>query len=227
MKKGEIGNREEFSRLSLKCVVRPPEQPGSRWYLFVHGRGGNREVMKIFTRSLPPEAGYVLVEAPFEDEVIGGFSWWDAEARPLPIEQVNRAASLLGALLSELKEEYGLEAKTSICCGFSQGAGILSWIISQNGYRPQGFAVLAGFLLSPPKEEYSVSADLPRFPVFWGHGEDDRVIPFSRAEEGVSRLRELNFPVTFISDPVGHKLGSQAMRALKEWLLDPRQTDKG
>jgi predicted esterase len=56
--------------------------------------------------------------------------------------------------------------------------------------------------------------------VFVAHGDADEVLSVDKARKGVERLTSFGLKVTYIEEPgIGHKLGIQGMRGLKEWLL--------
>ncbi len=50
------------------------------------------------------------------------------------------------------------------------------------------------------------------------HGTRDEVISIERARRGAKLLENLGLPVTQVEDDVGHKIGVQGTRALRNWL---------
>jgi predicted esterase len=77
--------------------------------------------------------------------------------------------------------------------------------------RPAGIIALAGFL---PEGDLSKLAGIP---IYWGHGSRDEFVPVQRAEKDVQRLSSVNNDVEFCQADVGHKLGVECARGLKEW----------
>jgi predicted esterase len=80
--------------------------------------------------------------------------------------------------------------------------------------RLDGLGILAGFV-SNIGEQRLIQGHPD---VFVAHGTADEVLSVEKARKGVERLRSYGLPVTYVEEEgVGHKLGIQGMRALKEW----------
>jgi predicted esterase len=81
--------------------------------------------------------------------------------------------------------------------------------------RLDGLAILAGFISRVGDQ--SLIQGQPT--VFVAHGTTDEVLSIEKARKGVNRLRSIGLTVTFVEEEgVGHKVGVQGMRALKEWV---------
>jgi phospholipase/carboxylesterase len=168
--------------------------------------------MWTFERVVPADAAIVAFEAEAPDS-IGGYSWWSIDST-LPIhEYAEPTARLLSQASMRLEALFELSPSKRVAIGFSQGAALLSASILSGALRLDAVALLAGFVVEP--HEIHISGR-PR--VFVAHGTKDEVVSFERATAGVARLRELGLTVDFIHDDVGHKIGSQAMRALQTWM---------
>ncbi len=109
---------------------------------------------------------------------------------------------------------YGLKPTTLVGLGFSQGSVLLSAVSFLGLVAFDAIAVLAGFLYLP--NNLNLLQKMPD--VFVAHGTLDETIPVSKARDGVEALKKLNVSVEYVEEAVGHKVGVQGTRALKQWL---------
>lgn len=204
--------------LSLKYRARIGDDRSTPLVLMLHGRAGDRSVMWAFRSTIPEEFNIIAPEAYLPDEE-GGLSWWDVKdsnsygARELAFQK-------LSAFIPEAIEHHGLTPSKIIAIGFSQGAGLLSMFLSRDATRFQGVGILAGFVIKGDSP-YVYGSSPPK--IFIAHGIKDQAVPISKAREGKDYLSLLGFDVEFHEDPVGHKVGSLGMRALKHWIYGFRE----
>lgn len=191
---------------------RPGAGPDSPLVFFVHGRAGSLTVMSTFTRAVPESWHVVFVEAPVSDP-IGGFSWWDINNPEGKAEQRLRSLALLTAFINGYATAHQLSPSRTVAFGFSQGAAMLSILMQQQPQTFSAVALLSGFVI---QQEQIPPGPYPA--IFVAHGMDDQVITIEHALEGVQFLEEHGFKVTIQTEAVGHKVGIQGMRALREWV---------
>jgi len=185
-------------------------------YLLVHGRAGTFEVMWTFRRSLPQGVNILSPQAPLSDP-LGGFSWWDIEARP-GLDQLKRVPSdCLFPFLDNAQRLYNLKPRHIVALGFSQGAGLLSMALQLEPSKFKALCILAGFVIELPEiKEKLIGQSLPA--VFMAHGSKDQAVPIERAYRGRDYLKSIGLSLEFVEDNVGHKVGSSGMRSLSSWL---------
>ena len=82
--------------------------------------------------------------------------------------------------------------------------------------RLDGLGILAGFV-TRPRTAPSVMGQ-PH--VFMAHGTEDQVVSIEKARAGVSFLKGLGLPVTYVEDQVAHKVGIEGTRSLKKWFTE-------
>jgi phospholipase/carboxylesterase len=205
--------QEEF--VGLTFIHRLCGDPAAPLIVMVHGRAGSAQVMWAFDRTLPEHANVVSFQA-FLPDVLGGFSWWDmASERPLE-PAIMLARDRFHFAFERYLELFSLQPRKTIAIGFSQGSVLLSAAVLTGSLRLDGLGVLAGFV-SKVGEQRLIEG---RPEVFVAHGDADEVLSVDKARKGVERLTSFGLEVTYIEEPgIGHKLGIQGMRGLKEWLL--------
>ncbi len=77
--------------------------------------------------------------------------------------------------------------------------------------------VLAGFVPSG-LDDVIAQKPLSNKKVFVAHGTKDETVKIERAHEAVKLFEQAGADVKFVEDEVGHKLGSNGMKALEEFL---------
>jgi phospholipase/carboxylesterase len=198
----------------LKFLYRAGSSPEAPLIVFIHGRAGDRSVMWTFERGVPQDCHVVAFQA-FLPDPLGGWSWWDMTEPGSKRDPILSAAGRLAGALRAFIELYRLSPVKVVGMGFSQGSVLLSAAALRGFFEFDGIAILAGFVFQPSEQHASEK----RPAVFIAHGSLDQTIPVSQAREGVAALQRLGHAVHYVEEEVGHKVGVQGTRALKEWLL--------
>ncbi len=171
-------------------------------------------VMSPFKRSLPPGTGILMPEAP-ERDPIGGFSWWQVEQHADYSAGIATVADSLSEFIDQAIARYELTPSYVLALGFSQGGALLSVLMQRQPERFRKVGLLASFVVKQPNVTFQTAV---RPQVFIAHGTEDQIVSIAKARKGAEYLESLNFNVRMVEDPVGHKVGSLGMQALKEWL---------
>jgi len=210
-----LASDQARSVLGLNHRYRLDQNPAAPLVYLVHGRAGDCSVMWLFQRALIEHCHVIAPEAPLDDPM-GGYSWWNVTDSNNAEAEQSASLTKIAQFLSDSPKFYSLQPKRTIALGFSQGAAILSMGQDRAFFSLDGLGILSGFTIlnQPPSELWK------GLPVFVGHGTDDQVVAFSEAASGVERLRERGAIVRFEHDTVGHKVGSSALRALREWISE-------
>ena len=204
----------EVDQIGLQFSFRQGETPSVPLFVLIHGRAGNRDVMWLFERALPKDAAIVSFQAPQIDP-IGGFSWWDVTVSGASLRFAPSACALVAQALSRFLKHFELTPRKSIALGFSQGAALLSVGAQTGALCFDGFGLLAGFVVPV---EVDQEREIPRVPILIAHGTKDEVVPVEKAREGRDALLGQGFPVSYVEDDVGHKVGVGATKELTRWL---------
>jgi phospholipase/carboxylesterase len=200
----------EEAHVGLAFNYRRGVSPEAPLAVFVHGRAGNRGVMWTFERCVPEGWNIVSFEAFLQDP-IGGWSWWDMEQQGSRREAIEGAIERLGRALHAFISIQGLRPARRVGFGFSQGAVLLSAAGLAGQIPFDGLALLAGFIVLP-------DAVLNPPSVFVAHGTLDEVVSIEKARKGVNALKSMGIAVELVEEPVGHKVGIEGTRALKQWM---------
>jgi len=210
------GDSVDVEDIGLAFNYRLASEHNAPLVVFVHGRAGNRNVMWTFERCVPPSWSIVSFQA-FLPDPIGGWSWWKMTDSGNSRTAIMQACERLSQALSRFLVRFSLQPQLRLGCGFSQGAVLVSAAGLSGAVCFDGFAVLAGFFFLP--KEIDGSTALPQR-VFVAHGTKDETISVERARDSVRELQSIGIPVNYVEEEVGHKVGIQGTRALRDWFFD-------
>lgn len=200
----------------------PPNAPDDAPVIvLLHGRGSDRFDLLGLRRGLPSEAILVAPQAPFPGAPWGygpGWAWYRylGDDRPEP-ESFEQAQTELAGFLGGLSGILPVRPGPLALGGFSQGGTMsLGFALRNPGHVP---AILnfSGFLPNHPSVE--VTPERVRgSQIFWGHGTLDPSIPFTMAERGRARLREVGADLTTFDARIGHSIDPEELEAASDWL---------
>lgn len=210
-----------FNNWTLRVRQSTTENP--KVLLMIHGITGDENSMWVFGRKFSTSYLIIAPRAPFIAQPFG-YSWRDVEKYPLQtdfgkpaLHMLQSSADDLIRLVDEYTTSLKIEAHQFDVVGFSQGAAMVSVLGLVYPNRIRKMAVLAGFVPSG-LDEYISQKPLADKKVFVAHGTKDETVTINRAHESVNLFQQAGADVTFVEDEVGHKLGSNGMKALEEFL---------
>lgn len=199
--------------------VLAPKNAGLSWptLILLHGMGTNEEDLLPLKPYLPDDWGLITLRAPY---TVGArqYQWYQLQelGKPEPTS-LSSSLDLVEHFLLQLGQEVpGVNLGKLVVGGFSQGALISGALLQRVVARGlAGSAILSGYL----PESVALTEPLHKYPVFWGHGEEDMVLPLDWGKTGVARLRSLGAQVTFRTYPqMGHGVNEDELQDLADWL---------
>jgi len=189
----------------------------------IHGITGDENSMWVFGRKFSTSYLIIAPRAPFPAQPFG-YSWRDLSKHSLQtdfgkpaLHMLESSAEALIRLMDEYTASLKIEAHQFDVVGFSQGAAMVSIVGLMYPNRIRKMGVLAGFVPSG-LEDVIAQKPLADKKVFVAHGTKDETVTVDRAHEAVKLFEQAGAEVTFVEDEVGHKLGSNGMKALEEFL---------
>lgn len=188
--------------------------------VLVHGRSGTYQVMQTFKSIIPESATVVSVQAPLNDPE-GGFRWWDFNVA-LGISGNSHSNAVVAAQefvdwLKTYIDSENIEPAIILGIGFSQGAALLSCAIQLEPSLFHGIAMLAGFVVKTSLPQQGL---VEQTKILMAHGSNDEIVPLSLAEDTRDFFQSRGHMASFVTDPVGHKIGVEGMKKLKLWLIE-------
>jgi lysophospholipase II len=187
--------------------------------IFLHGLGDSPAGWSLLEQRLPKikpnlsNVKYVFPAAPKIPISINGKrvmpGWFDVLDWPIGLsarddrEGMQKAVDQIEREITKLEVE-GFNRNRIVVAGFSQGGAIALLTAYKNLAQPSlaGCVCLSGWLTL--REDFRNSKDIPRPPLFWGHGEYDDKVLFEQQDQGIKILRNLGVEVIAKSYPIGH-----------------------
>jgi phospholipase/carboxylesterase len=212
------------SQSGLTYRFREPTDTRVPPVILLHGLYGDEKVMWILDQALPKGGFVAAPRAPFALQS-SGYSW--VESYPgLERAAYQPAQDRLCLFLDDLDRVHNIKRNDLLYMGFSQGGALALSAMTSVQTRPAGVIVAAGFL---PEGDFSEAAGME---IYWAHGTLDETIPVDRASRDVDRLLEAGACVSFCKTAVGHKLGIECLRGIRNWIRtnfmdNPDQPDPG
>jgi phospholipase/carboxylesterase len=201
-------------------VQMPPEASAGQpapVVVMVHGWKGDETVMWIFKQTIPPSVAIITPRAPLAVDD-GGYGWYRRDESELQPEADSLWAGRdqLEGFLADLPQYYPINPGRLVLMGFSQGAAVCNTLVLTRPGLVQGMASLAGLI--PEVVAETAQGDLDGLPVFIAHGTQDETVPVAAARQAREVYTRLGAQVMYGEYPTGHKLTTQAMADLKQWL---------
>jgi phospholipase/carboxylesterase len=114
--------------------------------------------------------------------------------------------------------ERGIPASNILLAGFSQGGAIALHTGLRYAQRLTGLLILSSYLpiaSGLAQERHDANRDIP---IFMAHGEDDPLIPLSRASESRKCLRHYGYAVDWHTYPMAHAVCAAELADAASWL---------
>jgi phospholipase/carboxylesterase len=209
---------------SPSVVWRRPPKAGSLTPLvvFLHGRGADEHDLIEIAERLPRAWVYASVRAPFALPE-GGYTWFlnrSEIARPI--------ATTLRASVNGFRawlDDPGIGCATTPCYlfGFSAGMMMAGALVLDDPRRFAGAVLLSGALDLCAIIEATPDR-LSGFPVFYGRGSQDEVVPAELLAQTEAYLRERSgAELTAREYPHAHTISNLEIDDIADWFAERRR----
>ena len=152
--------------------------------ILLHGRGAPAEdILGLSEEFDLPDVAWLAPQA-------AGHTWYPYSF----LSPVAQNEPWLGSALRkvgqtvEQAERAGIPRERIVIAGFSQGACLASEFVARNAARYGGMIAFTGGLIGPPGTEFTYAGSLAGTPAFFGAGDPDPHVPWSRVQESASRF---------------------------------------
>jgi phospholipase/carboxylesterase len=168
----------------------PEEAVGA--VILLHGRGASAEdILSLAYEMDLPRLAY------FAPEAAGNVWYPNSFLAPLESNQP-WVASALKKVQTVLKmaQDAGISPDRVVIGGFSQGACLATEFVASHPQRYAGLIALTGGLIGPIGANLAHPGDLAGTPAFFGSGDPDPHVPWTRVEESAEILTGMGAIVT-------------------------------
>lgn len=160
--------------------------------ILLHGRGATAgDILSLAGEMYRPDLAYLAPQA-------AGNSWYPFSFLAPREQNQPWLDSALRKVEATLKQatDAGIDAYNIVLCGFSQGACLATEFVARHPRRYAGMIAFTGGLIGPPGADLHHKGDLAGTPVFFGSGDPDPHVPFSRVQESADILTGMGASVT-------------------------------
>jgi phospholipase/carboxylesterase len=195
-------------------VFLPAEgEPSGPPLLLLHGTGGDEHDLLPLRDHLSPAAAVLSVRGTVLENGMPRFFRRLREG-VFDEDDLRRRADELADFVRAASTRYGIETRSLVAVGFSNGANIASAMLLQ---RPE---VLAGAVLFAAMVPYAEppAADLTGVPVIISNGERDPMIPATMTQQLAGQLRDRGASVTIVPHAGGHQIDRAVLPQIKRQL---------
>ena len=186
----------------------------------LHGRGATAEgILDLLVGELgePPEVAFLAPQARHG-------TWYPQSfLAPLAANEpwLGSALARAGELVEELARD-GVPAERIVLFGFSQGACLASEFVARNPRRYGGLVAAVGGRIGPPGTTFSAVGELSGMPAYFGAGDPDPHVPWSRVAESAASFAAMGAEVTVERLPgFPHAVPPTAIDFLRRLILLP------
>ena len=208
----------DASPLDRAHVFLPAGEPIGPPLLLLHGTGGDEHDLLPLRDLLSPDAAVLSVRGTVLENGMPRFFRRLREG-VFDEDDLRRRADELADFVQTASSRYGIETRSLVAVGFSNGANIASALLLQ---RPDVLAGAVLFAAMVPYAEPPV-ADLTGVSVIISNGERDSMIPADMTQQLAEQFRERGARVTVLQHRGGHQIDRRVLPQIKRLLATERQ----
>ncbi len=170
----------------------PPLEKAAGAVIMLHGRGASADdILNLAQAMYHPQLAYLAPAA-------ANHSWYPSSFLS-PREQnepwLTSALKKVGATVQSAIDA-GIPTERIVISGFSQGACLTTEFVATHPARYAGLIAFTGGLIGPLGMAMNYSGDLQQTPAFFGSGDPDPHVPWSRVQESADLIAAMNGRVT-------------------------------
>lgn len=144
--------------------------------VLLHGWGARESDLFSVAEYLPERFVVAAPRAPLDVPTIGGYSWFAAGSDDARLAIDGPAAARAVVRWVEAITPSGIDRLSFTALGFSQGGAVATELVRSAPETVAQAVNLSGFVFPGSREtDAELTARRPR--VFWGHADDDAIIP--------------------------------------------------
>ena len=114
--------------------------------------------------------------------------------------------------------EKGIAPNKIILAGFSQGGAVALYTMLRFPQTLGGCMALSTYLPFMSLSKADMQNDAQKTPVFWGHGNQDTVVPKDLGITSQEHLLDLGFSIEFHSYDMPHSVNAEEVIDISRWL---------
>lgn len=196
--------------------------------VWLHGLGADGNDFAPIAPQLAPTNKAVRFIFPHADEIPvsinNGYvmrAWYDIESTDLRDRQdVNGTQTSQRQIEAIINEQInkGIDSRRIILAGFSQGGAIALYTGLRFSQPLAGIIALSTYLPLANTTESEAHSANSAIPIFFGHGEQDPVVPIAAGTESKLLLEQLGYSIQWHSYPMEHSVCPEEITHVAKWI---------
>ena len=194
-----------------------PLQDASGCVILLHGRGGSAEdILSLANVLYLPQVAYLAPQAAGNSWYPNSFLAPRDQNEPWLTSALRKVETTVQMATGE-----GIPVERIVIGGFSQGACLATEFVATHPRRYGGLIAFTGGLIGPPGADLTHTGDLAGTPAFFGSGDPDPHVPWSRVEESARIIGGMGAVVTVRRyKNRAHTISAEELDFAKRLLLD-------
>ena len=199
--------------------ILPQKFPQIGTLILLHGWGANGHDLAPLGESLNFKNAHLLFPEG-QGTVPGGWgagkSWFTFPVNENSQRDRLKSREQIFLCISELIQK-GIDPKTIILLGFSQGACMAVDVALSYRETVGGIVVLSGFYIDDDGKNENIN--YPNgIPIFSGHGLYDPIVPLTTRNDSLKILEDRGFSITWKDYPIAHNIAQEEIRDVRNFL---------
>jgi len=214
---------------SKQAVILEPAHPARASVVWLHGLGadGYDFVPIVPALDVPTldTVRFVFPHAPIRPVTLNAGmpmrAWFDVtgfDRNALQDEAGIRASDVAIREWIEREREQGIDARSVVLAGFSQGGAMALFTGLRYPERLAGVLALSTYLPLGPALADEASAANRDVPILMCHGRFDPVVSIEYGERSHEHLTKLGYTVDWREYPMQHEVSPEEIAAIAQWL---------
>lgn len=191
--------------------------------ILLHGRGGSAEdILSLADALYLPQVAFLAPQAAANSWYPNSFLAPRDRNEPWLTSALSTVETTV-----QIATDAGIPADGIVIGGFSQGACLATEFVASHPRRYGGLIAFTGGLIGPLGADLTHSGDLAGTPAFFGSGDPDPHVPWSRVEESARILAAMGAVVTvrrYKNRP--HTISAEELDFAKRLLHDALSTSE-
>jgi len=195
--------------------------------IWLHGLGADGEdfVGVAEQINLPVSMRYIFPHAPKQPVTInGGFvmrSWYDIADIDIGAKQdaagIHASQTEIEKFITQEKAR-GVSAENIYLAGFSQGGAIALHTGLRHPAKLGGILALSTYLPLADTLSQEVSLSAKKTPIFFAHGRNDPVVPYSLGKLSADKLQQHGYQTDWHEYSMPHSVCAEEINDIELWL---------
>lgn len=214
---------DPLTKVRLAYEIKTPKSPtkNSPLLILLHGYGSNEKDLFGFADQLDDRLTVVCPRAPITLQT-NRYAWYNLNLNSgetkYQFENVAKAKNEIVSFIKEIQQKHGLNNSKVIVGGFSQGAIMSSYIGLTEPEMIDGIIALSGHLYPEVRNQIKFNPALNDVAIFVSHGQQDNVLSFDQAKNGVDYLENRGLQVDEHYYQAKHQITSENFQSMKQWI---------